>query len=893
MFRSHSSQTFKKVGLGLLASLVLIAPFASSPADAQTGCGRTVGNWTSVAGPSFPSGGKAITALAVGPADPDQVYATNGSVVMRSSSEGCNWARSLEATPSGGLPAAASVEVKELEAPGSGRTAYAAIQETIGPAHRPRVMSTDDGGASWHEAGAGLPPAGTPALLRAAPGAPKTVYLGISVQGVVELLYGSDDGGASWTPRSNFARSVGAGVTDLRVDPQNPAELWVGAVDGLYHSTDGGRSFTAVPEFAGAPAGPVDVAHERGKPASIMAFRPASGGALLSDDGGRTWLQVASPGNPTSVAHGSIAQFRMIGSVSRVWVYTPTLFNWVDSKAPASGISGLTGATTTNPAFYGFTGSTVEIYKGPVGASVNLPAGELVLPDRSLLDPGTPPPERPANLSPDERVIKIDPGDSKTVPYRLVVPKSKTPLDVYFVIDTSSSQRRFIVQMAEALETIVNELVASGADVQLGLAEYRNYPDADPPRLGPEGSPFYEPNFVYRQRQPIAPTTAGIEQALETLEPEGGGHYNAQLEALYQTATGEGYDSEPAGPAGNDVPPGLSADFRRSALKVAVLVSDEEMIDQPLLDDETPPDLRPFDAAAAALRQSNIKQVGLSLSYKGTAHATADMQEMARRTGATAPAAGVDCDGDGTSEVGAGEPLVCTLSRTTLGEDTALASAIVNLVESIRTRETISLEVAGRDEITQKVTPDLYESVVLQSSNALTFDVTFRCPMSLAGKSFPVELTARGIDPAVSSSATVRCRSVAESEDDLLPLPFEQVLGLIPLVPVSPPPPLTELASSTQAQAQSQAQAQAQASMAAQRQQQPQLAFVHAIHALRQQAQEEYAMSSFRAPLEVPATALALGGATVVMSLGFGLAMGRQRRVRVAASRRRRPGDGG
>ena len=889
MFRSHSSQTFKKAGMGLLASLVLIAPFTSSPAAAQTGCGKATGNWTSVAGPSFPSGGKAITDLAVGPADPDQMYVTNGSVVMRSSSEGCNWSGSLEATLSGGLPAAGgSVQVTELQAPGSGRTAYAAVQETVGPASRPRVMRTDDGGASWQEASAGLPPAGAPALLRAAPGAPETVYLAVSVQGVIELLYGTDDGGASWTPRSNFSRSAAAGVTDVRVDPQNPTELWAGAPDGLYHSTDGGRTFTAVPEFAGGPAGPIDVARVKGQPASVMAFRAASGGALLSEDGGQTWLQVASPGNPTSVAHGSIPQFRMISSVGRVWVYTPTLFNWVDAKAPAPGISGLTGATTKAPAFYGFTGSTIEIYKGPVGASVDLPGGELVLPDRSLLDPGTPPPERPAKLSPGTRVVKIDAGDTRTVPYRLVVPKSRTPLDVYFVIDTSSSQRRFIVQMAEALETIVNELVASGADVQLGLAEYRNYPDSDPPRLGPPGSPFYEPNFVYQQRQPIAPTTAGIEQALETLEPGGGGHYNAQLEALYQSATGEGYDSEPAGPAGNDVPPGLSADFRRSALKVAVLVSDEEFVERPLEDDPVPPDLRSFDEAAEALRESKIKQVGLSLSYKGTAHATADMQEMARRTGATAPSAGVDCDGDGSSDVGSGEPLVCTLSRKELGEDTALASAIVNLVESIRTRESISLDVAGRDEITQKVTPDLYESVVLQSANALTFDVTFRCPMSLAGKSFPVKLTTKGIDPAVSSTATVKCRSVAESEEDLLPIPFERVLGIIPLVPVSPPPPITELASSTQAQAQSQAQAQAQASMAAQRQQQPQLAFVHAVHAMRQKAQEEYAMSSFRAPMEVPATALALAGATVLMSAAFGLAMGRQRRTRVATSRQRR-----
>lgn len=896
---NHVAETSKRLFVGLLASLVLSAPFALGPARAQVACGVDSGDWTSLTAPAFSSGGRAIVDFAVAPRKPTLMYVTNGEVVMRSVDAGCSWRESYKssqaALPVGGEGAGAIEAVVASES--TPTRAYLMIQQTVGPAARPEILRSDNSGATWQPASAGLPPTGAPAFLRVAPNDPDTAYLTIAVQGVVELLYGTDDGGLTWTLRSNFGQGPGAAITDVKVDPLDPNDIWTSTTSGLYRSKDGGRSFTPIQEFADTATGPVDVFHAEGDPASILAF--TGEGGLVSDDGGENWLKLGSKGEVTSVAHGNSVEARLMSASGKIWVYVPNLLSWVDARAPRPNVRGLQSARTSSPAFFGFTASTIEVYSGPVGVDVKVPARTVVIPDLSLLDPEASV-ERPAKLTPEGRVIRIDAGASKEVPYRLEVPKSQTPLDVYFLVDTSSSQNKFLAGMVKALEGIINGLVGAGVDVQFGMAEYRNYPHSDPPRVGQPGTPCagganatcYETNYIYRQVQDIAPTVEGIEQGLENVDAGGGGYYNAQPAALLHTAIPDGEDVEPIGPSHTDVEPNTNATFRKNALRVAVIVSDEEYVYEPLAGDPTPPDLPSFAEVSDALNAKDIKQVGISLRYRGEAKATQPMIDMAEATGATAPPGGVDCDGDGLIDIVSGAALVCEVNKKTVENGGSLAPAIVNLVESIRTRTSLELAVAARDEIVQKVTPDMYQSVALQRSNKLNYLVTFRCPLTLAGKRFPVKLTAKGVTPQISTRATVLCRSVAKSKKDdkdelVPPFPFEQVLGLIPLIPVSPPPVITEIASSTQAQAQSQAQAQAQASMAAQRQQQPQLAFVHAVHAMRQKAQEEYAMSSYQQP-QMPTPAMALAGATVLMSLGFGLSLRRQRsRIRVARSRRR------
>jgi hypothetical protein len=55
-----------------------------------------------------------------------------------------------------------------------------------------------------------------------------------------------------------------------------------------------------------------------------------------------------------------------------------------------------------------------------------------------------------------------------------------------------------------------------------------------------------------------------------------------------------------------------------------------------------------------------------------------DLEEIARATGALAPAGGVDCDGDGTIDITPGQPLICSTGASGEG----IAEAITALVEA-------------------------------------------------------------------------------------------------------------------------------------------------------------------------------------------------------------------
>lgn len=898
---SGSGLILRRVLVGLLVSLVLVAPFALG-AQAQTGCSTITGAWTSIPAPSFPTGDRPLTAYAVHPLRPSVMFATNGSVVMKSTDGGCAWKLAYE-QEAGALPVdnplEASVESISIpESPAGATMVFLTLAEQAGPATRPRVLRSLDGGGTWQTADVGLPPAGLPSMLRVAPGDPQKLYLGISVDAdgtfPVELLYGSDDGGTSWTLRSNFQRTLAGGVNDVKVDPADADSVWVGAASGLFHSTDGGRTYRDVDEFTGQPAGPVDVFHQQG-PANIVAFKPGQGKGAASEDGGETWLSISSPGTPTSIAHGHLAQNRLMSSAGRVWVYAPNIFSWVDARAPRPEIMGLT-ADRSGVGFYGMTSSSIEIYRGPVGVSVKIPPDNLIRPDGSLIEGLPAPPAGDPKLTPKQKVVRIPAGDSKTVPFTLKLPKVLSPVDIFFLVDTSSSQGPFIEAMVEALEDIVNEVNGSSVVARFGLAEYRNYPDDDPPRLGPEGTNQYEPNFVYRKKVDLTTDMSVLETALNSIRPEGGGHYNAQLAALYQAATGAGQDVDPVGPLGRDVEAGQHAGFDKGALRVALIVSDESYEDDPYPGDRTPPDLPQFEAVRDALNAKDIKQVGISIQSNGSTPATGGtdpgapgewgMLKMALDTGAVAPPTGVDCDGDGTPEIGENEGLVCEMTKDQLENGRGLAASIVNLVQAVRTRTSVGLSIEGREEIADGVSPGAYKSVVAEATKALEFDVTFRCPKDLAGKRFRMDLATTGLGDETSATALVVCGRIDAADKDEPPrvLPFGPLIGLIPLVPPAPPPPVTELASSTQAQAQSQAQA--QASMAHQEQEEPQLAFVHAMHAMKSQMAEDYAMSSYQDRGQIPAPALALGAATVLMSTAFGLLVTRPRlRLRTGRNR--------
>ena len=813
---------------------------------------------------------------------------------MRTADGGCSWQHAYTlGEQEGETYTVGNASILEVEVPESGGRVLLSIAETVAAATRPHILFSNNAGRSWQSGDQGLPPLGSPEALVVAPSSPDTAYLGIDLGGGIPIdsFWASTDGGLTWEARDQHP---GGEFTGFEVDPLVPTEVWSYG-EGLHKSTNGGATWTPIEEFVGIGTGPVDVFHARGQASSLFVFIPEERIVQKSDDGGETWLQVYGLSDPDSIDHGATSESRVATSGGHAFVWAPSLFQWVDAQAPRSGVTDVNGPTSDNPVFVMHNGTSILVFGGQTGTGLDIDRDEFDIGDISLPPDSDPVTELdPPGIAPKDHVVKIPAGETKRVRYDVSLSKIRTPLDLYFLIDTSESAKPFLEGLARVLDQLVTELEAARLDVDYGLAEYRAYPDSTPPRpdCADEDLPLVENaacerNFVYRQVLDLPnSSTQALELAIEGLVPIAGGHYNAQLPALQQVATGSGVDVWPEGMSsshvdGNDVQPGQDASYREKALRVVLNATDEHFsTGQPYDNDDFPPDIPSFAEVTASLNERDIHQIGLAL---GTA-ALDDLRTVARDTFATAPA-GADCDGDGVREIGPGQPLVCVARQSGLEQGSNLVPAIVNMVEAVRDREPVALEVSSKNDVVDSVTPEEYPGVALQVDKDLKFDVTYRCPRTLAGTRNEVDLAAtQSGGVIVDTTATIVCGKVPE--DFFAAFRFDRVLALA-LLPLTPPPTIVNTGQATQAQS----QAQAQGALAAQEQEQPQVALVTQYRAAVKEAlakEDEYFMTRYQertAPSVPPG--LFLGGAGLLMGAAYALAMSRRRRVAPAYTRRR------
>jgi photosystem II stability/assembly factor-like uncharacterized protein len=223
-----------------------------------------------------------------------------------------------------------------------------------------RVVKTTDAGATWTSADSGLPQEVVfdfdeqiytePVVVDPANG--NVVYVGTflytdgpyaSAPGIESGVFRSDDGGASWTfrseglPRYPGATDTALDVIDLAIHPTETGTLWAAVwnqFDGtgaVYKTTDGGASWFASSEglALGAVATLlVDSSH----PDTIYAGGGTTGNRtsiFRSDDGGAHWRPVQGspashvstlaidPGDPTRI---------LAGTQTGVWVSIDAIF---------------------------------------------------------------------------------------------------------------------------------------------------------------------------------------------------------------------------------------------------------------------------------------------------------------------------------------------------------------------------------------------------------------------------------------------------------------------------------------------------------------------------------------------------------------------------------------
>ncbi|MDQ3878016.1 MAG: hypothetical protein M3290_06670 [Actinomycetota bacterium] len=858
--RRHRRTLSGVVALGLLISplIALGDGTAAHAASCQVpGHIRSVGKWVLVAKPRFKVGPQRITSFAVDPYRANYEYATNGSVVMTSVNGGCTWLPSFvlpEAPDQKYQYSRSNATIKSIVVPHSGgasNNVYLLIAETDAGVVRPHVVVSRDSGQSWTASDTGLPPVGDPAALHVAQTPPTNVFIGIDTGGgALYAIYASTDSGATWTLRSGPTDlTPQRGIRDFAIDPIDASQLWGWGNGGLFHSSDGGATFAAVPEFSATPVSTADVFHEPGHLARVIAFRPTHKDYERSDDGGKKWLKYDLPtgATVTSIAHGASSDAIVISAGGAVYGYYSSAFAFIPLKAPVGGVIDL---VPTEESFYGHNASFIVAY-GSSGPSVQVPT-QLAL-QLPFVQPVNVSPPVPPSLAPSNRRIVLKPGQSRHLPYVVNLPKRPLPLDVFFLLDTSSSMRKTLAAMLTQTVRIEQGLAATGVDLHIGVGSFRSYPDAFPPRQN-------EPEYVYHRDLDIEPPSGALISALKQLAPEGGGRYDAQLGALYQMATGEGQDLYPPGPLGHDVPPGLQADFRRNSLRVAVVATDENFghsFESPdPADVQPPPHIPSWDEVLNALNAKDIHAIGIATQPKSVP----DLTHLAAGTGTVAPAGGVDCDGNGTADVAAGAPIMCRLTRDQLDESTGLADAITESLKAIRTTAGVDFAARGSAKVIDGVNPAAYTNVVLQSSHSLHFQVGVHCPLGSGGQTFPISVNAHTPANDMSSHLTLVCKKLPHNRS--LPAVLAG-LAAAPLpvlaLPPPPPPPITSVSSSTQ----SQSQVQANVGTAAQEQEQPQAAFAAAYDAY--QEQQQYAMSSYRAPRQsFPVGAAAIFGAAFV-----------------------------
>jgi len=309
-------------------------------------------------------------------------------------------------------------------------------------------------------------------------------------------------------------------------------------------------------------------------------------------------------------------------------------------------------------------------------------------------------------------------------------------VDVAFLIDTTGSMSSTMSAVASEYSSIVSELGAAITDAEYGVATFDDY------AYGSYGySSSGDKPFILRKQ--ITDSSTAVQSTLSSLPLHyGGDGPESSMEALYQAATGIGYDQDCSGTysSSTDVPPFLSdpADlfggsveaydssvtgggniggmgFRDYALPVIFYATDYDMRD-PEAGYGTPggcPSSAGFSDVVTAVGDIGARLIALGVG--SWAPPVGQMNSLADATGSLA-----DTDGDGSID----DRLVFTWSGSSSSFRSTVVNAIQDLVESVEF-STVELVVEGDIwGFVRDVDPAIYTGVSVSSGSSLTLDFT-------------------------------------------------------------------------------------------------------------------------------------------------------------------------
>lgn len=715
-----------------------------------------IGNGWLASRPTFPSGDQGVTMVAAAAYDSNLVYASNGSVVMRSTDAACSWTTVFTASDvSQGVPGA-RVLVTALAVPSSANSSsfvYVGVTASNQGVPKPAVAVSRDRGKTFTTTGLseGLPAIGWVQEVAANPTIPQIAYATVSTRLNNTVLntqvYGTSDGATTWTDRTGSGG--GTDVTDLVTDPLGQTGLYATSSGAVVHSTDGGATFTPV---SGSPGRSISkLTASSGAGGLRLAVLRSDSSVATSPDGGASWSRITSGLVPAALAVMPVRA--VIGETDG---HAVLLVPAVAGSAPADvspTAPGLFGSLSlTAPTGSGF--AAIGLRDGAVArAAVTNALTTIAVPGSgpggrlrpvSLQPPGVLG-QFPSTLLPPAVTVSLPAGGSREIPYDLLVPRTPTPVDVMFLVDSTGSMSSVIDELKARLTDIVNTLDQAGLDVRFGIGDYRDYPA--PYGVGARG------DWPYRLDRVVGPVDSDLADAIRSLHTGGGTTDGdaSPLTALTQAATG-------AGDAIDDevfVDPGQQAGYRPYALKLAMLAGDTyahyggERVDAGngrMITNPGPT----FDSTTEALLAHGVEMIGLAVGSTPV-H---DWRHIARDSNSLAPRQGVDCNGDGLLDLRADDPLVCQIgdgsstgavgvgvSTSSSGSATGLTAAVEGLAATIPDVKPVRLSVTQGAAFARLVSPASHV-VDLHADNQLGYEIEVTCPLGPAAHR-TIELTAR------------------------------------------------------------------------------------------------------------------------------------------------------
>lgn len=894
------------VALGLLLLTVPIADALGGPGEDLAACRSTVAGekqvtirsdrWVRIGAPKFDAeeGPRTIKAFTTSPYASNAVYVTNGTVVKFSGDGGCTWNTMFRSSALRPGPGYTPDVVTGITAPTDATLWVATYDDIAGVPHPHVYVGTDVGqgsrSPSFSRIDIGMPQYGRPVTLigstQPTSGAfllvdelpdPSTGTAATTTRHLYQTYLPDDPQGsgavtgAAWqeiAPPTGFGRIEGIAGQD-----NNTVWIWNGNKFAVSSDTDT-SPITWTVGTAPNPIVKIDIDSDlqpivvsRGDQGSQLQV--ASAAAALSRPRG-------VPGDPVSFTHGRLLDVFAASGPGGTWGFDHRVQDWVNitprgvpvfSQLEMSNGKGTRVVLGQTPdALYRWDTYFDETFIKPP-----LPLRGVGDPNRPLLPKSK---LKGAVLSPLKQIVEISPGQTKQVPVTFRVPPAPAPLDVYFLMDTTSSMGAAIAGLKASVTKIATDLRAQlGTSACFGVGDVKDFVGASP--------------YVFKTLLPVSPcdtspglvrVKAAVAQLKEGTAGDGGFPPEAQTVALTQAVKGNGQAHVP-------VPAGQGAKFRPAAFKVIVLISDSgpnEGNGYPTV-----------GQTARTLNSDDVKIVSIAVNGPGGEVQAAErmMKRLGEETDSRAPAEGVDCDGDGGGrygDLGPGDPLVCKLAVLSNGRvpTVNIGPAIIGLLIAVQDPGTVEVDVTDPEHVVRGPILGLTSVVKnLKYESGLSFKLPVGCTSAQAGRELPVGLypTVRSVSVGLYGQVVVRCLAPAVPPvvrpPEAPPQPAAVAHPLVALAPVVPAPinppanPISNINPN--------------AGFSQQEEQQFQLASV--LQDASEEEQPELAeleMSALPAPSDTQLRAqLALGGAAVVTGFAFAYQRQLQRRSQVRQAR--------